>query len=244
VDRSDVSGDRSSGRGDRLPRRWRGGPSLAGRIHFGRQSEAWGFIDAGKTLVQCTGPDLIEISGSAYWSALEVARTDPSPNGIVQIGFANCRAANCAAGQGIYGAWGRSSSSPGCSGFSNRAPAIKLLAGWPGGALDYKVYHLNNKYRWFVGTQEYSFSPFESDICWTPRVASFFGETWDTGDQLGGTSSSHLASTLVNFTNTENGGFVWANWSASASCNYDTNSAPFRCDLTSSRSLDLWTDER
>lgn len=110
---------------------------------------------------------------------------------------------------------------------------------------DFKVYHQSNEWKFFVGsTQVYSIA--ESSICWSPIQSSWFGETWDAGDQMGGSAASHMHVTLMNYATTENGGFFWTNFNAANACNYAAGQAPaaYQCDIVDTRSVDIWTLNR
>jgi hypothetical protein len=191
------------------------------------------------TLAQCTNPGLIEASGSFSFS--NVTPSDGGYNDIVQVGMGNCRAVNCPAGMRYYSGWGRTSSTPGCSGYSNRAPVVTDEGAYSSASHDFKVYHQTNYWRFFVDSTQVG-SVGESSICWTPRVAMWFSETWDFGDQIGGTPANKLSVTLTNYASSEGGGFVWTNFNAAGACNYGGSGAPFYCDVTGTRSYSTWTD--
>lgn len=109
---------------------------------------------------------------------------------------------------------------------------------------DYKVYHTANVWKLLVDSTLKS-SVGEASICWSPAKSSWFGETWDQGDQLGGTAASHLPVTLMNYATAEDGGFFWTNLTPGPVCNY--NNAPpaaYQCSITSAKSIDLWTANR
>ncbi len=196
----------------------------------------------GRTLVMCTSPGPIEIDGSFYFSNVEPA--SGSFRDIVQIGFGQGRSPTLLGGMyNIYG-WGRSSSTAGCSGFSNKDPLATQLNAYDNASHDYKVYHASNAWKLYVDTTQ-KVGITESAICWTPGKSTWFGETWDAGDQLGGTQASHLPITSMNYANAEDGGFFWTNLDAAQACNY--NAAPpaaYSCDITTTRSIDIWTQDR
>lgn len=108
-------------------------------------------------------------------------------------------------------------------------------------AHDFKVYHRANEWRFFVDTTKVGWVG-EASICWTPKLAVWFSETWDFGDQIGGTVANKFGVTSTYYANTEGGGFFWTNFNAANACNYGGAGAPFFCDVTGTRSYDTWTD--
>jgi len=214
--------------------RWRGQSySDAGQKH-GTSGTA-----EAHSLAQCTNPDLIERSGSFYFS--NITPNNGGFNDIVQIGMGNCRSANCVGGMRYYSGWGRTSTTPGCTGFSSRFPAVLDEGAYVSAAHDFKVYHQTNAWRFYVGTTQVG-SVGEASICWTPKLAVWFSETWDFGDQIGGTPGNKFSVTSTNYANAEGGGFVFTNFNAANACNYGGAGAPFFCDITGARSYNTWTD--
>jgi hypothetical protein len=214
--------------------RWRGqSVTDAGQKHgVSGTAEAY-------SLAQCANPGLIEISGSFYFS--NITPNNGGFNDVVQIGMGNCRAANCLAGMHYYSGWGRTSTTPGCSGFSSRAPLVTNEGTYAVAAHDFKVYHQVNEWRFFVGGTNVG-SVGEASICWTPKLAVWFSETWDFGDQIGGTAANKFSVASTNYANAEGGGFVFTSFNAANACNYGGAGAPFFCDLTGARSYDTWTN--
>jgi hypothetical protein len=190
-------------------------------------------------LAQCNNPGLIEFSGSFIFS--NIVPAGGGFNDIVQIGMGNCRAPNCPGGMRYYSGWGRTSTTPNCGTFSNRAPTATDEGAYVAAAHDFKVYHQNNSWRFFVGLAEVG-SVGEASICWTPKVAVWFGESWDFGDQIGGTLADKMSVTSMNTANVENGGFTFTNLNAANACNYGGAGAPFFCDITGARSYDTWSN--
>jgi hypothetical protein len=195
----------------------------------------------GQDLHQCNNPALIERNGTFYFTNVEHGGTF---NDIVQVGMAKCRWPNTTCGSDMFYArgWGRTHTTPGCSGSSDVFPSVaRVSLSWNGAARDYKVYHLNNRWRMFIGTNEVYSVP-EASICWSPGLASWFGESWDIGDAIGGSAGNHLRITETNTAATENGGFTYTGFNASAACNYGIVSGPFFCDIVNGTTLDIWTN--
>lgn len=216
---------------------WRGEALVAGQKH-GTSATV-----PGRVLSLCTSPNpLLEIDGSFYFSNVEPA--SGSFRDIIQIGFGQGRSPSVPGGMYYYTGWGRSTSTAGCSTFANRDPLTTSAGLYDSAQHDYKVYHQTNFWRLLVdSTQKVAIG--ESEICWTPGKSSWFGETWDSGDQLGGSQSSHLPVTLMNYANAEDGGFFWTNFDAAQACNYSAAPpAAYSCDITDTRTIEIWTQDR
>lgn len=214
--------------------RW-SGHSRAGAYH-GNSGTA-----EGQDLHQCNNPALVERNGTFYFTNVERGGTF---NDIVQVGMAKCRQPETSCGSNMFYArgWGRTSTTPGCEGLSDVFPTMTPVSlSWNGAARDYKVYHLNNRWRMFIGTNEV-YSVAESSICWNPGLASWFGESWDIGDATGGSAANHLRITATNTASSENGGFSYTGFNPSAACNYGIVSGPFFCDIVGATTLDIWTN--
>lgn len=153
----------------------------------------------------------------------------------------NCRAPNCVGGMRYYSGWGRTDTTPGCSGYSSRAPVVTDEGAYVSAAHDFKVYHQANEWRFFVDLTKVGWVG-EASICWTPKLSAWFSETWDFGDQIGGTPGNKFSVTSTNYANAENGVFLWTNSNPANACNYGGAGAPFFCDITGARSYDTWTD--
>jgi hypothetical protein len=205
----------------------------------GAKHGASGTLDA-QALNQCTSPGLVEISGSFAFSNVE---RQGSANSIVQIGIGRCRKPGingCDSTMRNYWAWGRDSSAPGCSGFASRGPEPELVSNWSGAAADYKVYHKTDRWRFYIGLTEVK-SISEASICWTATAASWFGESWDVGDAIGGTAANKFRISSTNYANAENGGFFWTGFNSAAACNINSG-APYFCDIVNATTIDIWTN--
>lgn len=196
----------------------------------------------GRTLQMCTNPGAVEVDGTFYWSNIEPA--SGSFRDIVQVGFGQGRSPTIFGGMYFLSGWGRSTSTAGCSGFSNHDPITIQRGAYDNAQHDYKVYHHNNAWQLLVDSTTKA-TVAEGSICWSPGHSSWFGETWDKGDRVGGTAASPLPVTLMNYTTTENGDFVWTNLTPGPQCNYD-NAPPaaYQCAIASSTSIRIWTESR
>lgn len=192
-----------------------------------------------QSLVQCTSPAGIERSASLVFANIE-----PNPTGvnsIIQSGAGNCRSANCPAGMRYYSGIGIDSTAPGCSGFQPRAPILTDEGAWTSASHIYRVQHTSNTWQMYVdNTLVRSIS--ESQICWRPQTASWFAETVDPGDQMGGTPTNPYAISSASRMTAENGAFAATAFSASGNCTYQASFGVYHCDVTGSRSLNVWTD--
>lgn len=214
--------------------RW-SGQGLNGAFH-GNSGTA-----EGQDLHQCLNPFLVENNGTFYFTNVEHGGTFSD---IVQVGMAKCRELGTFCHSDMFYArgWGRSSSTPGCAGKTDVFPTMTPVSlTWNGAARDYKVYHQTNQWRMFIGTTMV-FSVAESEICWAPGLASWFGESWDTGDAIGGSVGDHLRISSTNTASVENGGFTFTGFNAAAACTYGVVSGPYFCDLINGTTLDIWTN--
>lgn len=199
-----------------------------------------GTID-GQSLNQCLNPvPVVEKSGTTAWSALGDAG---GSNTIMQMGTGRCREflwPDCTWNMEFYWAWGIDPEAPGCSGWARQIPQPLRIAGRDGAAHDYKIYHKDNRWRFYVGVNEKRSLP-EGDICWTPTIAWWFSESWDDGDALGGSVGNKLRTKLTNYANVENGQFFWTSFNAANACSFPQG-APRFCDVIDGTTFDTWTN--
>lgn len=189
-----------------------------------------------QTLHQCSPPGLIELSGSFAYVNVQ----GPGSNDIVQVGMGDCRApaTTCVSGMHAFAGYGRNSSSPGCSGWSDRIPIAGFYA-WPTGTI-YQVYHTANVWKFSAGGT-LLLTVGDAAICWTSNAATWFGESLDHGDAIGGTAANHFYITSTKSAQTEGGTFSLTNFNPSAACNISAGSPPYFCDLVGPSSLAIWT---
>lgn len=189
----------------------------------------------GQTLDQCLNPGFIEVSGSWAW----VNVVGPADYDIVQIGVGKCREPglnDCDSTMRVYWAYGRRKSSPGCSAYSDRGPTPTKIQQSDGLSHSYKVWHATNYWRvYLAGVQKASVA--EAEICWTPSGAQWFGESWDAGDAIGGTSANKFRFSSAQYANSEGGAFTNTSFS---SCNINSGSI-YKCSVVSGTSFDIWT---
>ena len=217
-----------------ISNRWLGQQSASSSQRHGAKAtfENW-------SLVQCTNPGLVEISGSEVWTNL--IPTDGSDWDILQIGAGNCRAPVCHAGMYYYWGGGLRHTTPGCSQFQDSPPVNNGISSWTAASHTYAVQHASNVYNLQIdGVTKVVMA--ESAVCWTPRSAVWFGESWDYGDQIGGTYYDHLTVSNAQYQTSEGGGWVNTSFNAASPCNYVATHVPFECDVTGAQSFDMWTD--
>lgn len=214
--------------------RWRGHTTIDATQKHG----ASGIFES-HTLDQCGTPDLVEISGTFMWSA--IAPNNNASQSVVAMGMGTCRSATCPAGQRYYSAWGRSSSTSGCSGFANRAPTVADEGAYVAANHDFKVYHSANQWQFYVDTTQVN-AIAEGSICWTPSRAQWFGQTKDIGDAMGGDPNDKFSVTSTKYTNSEGGGFVLTNFAPAAACSFNGGVGPYFCDVTGASAIAIWTD--
>lgn len=214
--------------------RWQGQQS-AGNIRQGASATFENY-----SLWQCSQPGFpIEISGSTVWT--NIVPTDGSSWDIIQIGAGNCRGPACSAGMHYYYATGLSNSTPGCSGFQSSPPVSFEVGTWTAAAHQYRIEHVNNQWKFWVDTSNKAVLA-EAALCWTPRSSVWFGESFDYGDQIGGTLTNKLSITNAAYMTTENGAWFATAFNAANPCNYQASFDVFHCDVTGARSFDIWTD--
>lgn len=192
------------------------------------------------SLWQCSNPGFpVEISGSLVFS--NVVPTDGSTWDIIQVGAADCRSPDCGAGMRYYYALGLASSTPGCAGYQSIPPVIWNAGAWTAAAHEYRVEHIANAWKLYVDSSLARSYP-ESNVCWTPRSSVWFGESWDYGDQIGGTLGNKLTISATKYTTTEGGGWIGTSFVAANPCNYAGSFDVFHCDVTGATTIDIWTD--
>jgi hypothetical protein len=216
----------------------------SGQQLYGAKHGVGGILEA-QSLYECTSPGFAEISGSFQFVNVE----GNGFNSIVQIGVGRCRNPfwdPCTGNMELYRAWGRDSSAPGCSGMATRAPTAVIFANYGAVSHDVLVWDAAGKWRYYDdGNQLWSIK--DSAICWTPRDASWFGESFDFGDAIGGLVSDKYRIGGMKYANEAGGAFYWTNFDASQRCNLgpgapDTNGPPFYCDIEDPAQIATWTD--
>lgn len=197
-----------------------------------------------QVLLQCTQPDLFETSGSFVFS--NITPTNGGFYDILQMGFGVCRdwGAECHSSEmHYYIGYGRTTSTPGCAGYSSRAPLPTEVGIWSSAAHTLKVVHTAN-YWWFYDDSTLETSLSESWVCWTPKQAVWFAETFDLGDKMGGSVGNPFTISSMKYSNVEGGAFFSTPFAVSSTCNDHDGPNPFDCSVTSATSINIWTKPR
>jgi hypothetical protein len=194
------------------------------------------------TLALCN-PGLVEVDGAFYFS--NVTPTNGGFNDIVQVGFGANRCPACASGTRYVTGYGRTHTTPGCGSLGDKSPTADNTGAYVAAQHDFKVYHTANQWRFYVDNTLIR-SIGEASICWTPKSVSWFGETWDSGDQMGGTAASKMSVNSMNYATAEGGQFFLTTFNPNLACNYAPNQPPaaYQCDITAATSLKIWTNNR
>ena len=173
----------------------------------------------------CLNPRAGEGSASTAWVAIQ---GPPSPYDIVQMGHGRCRPVGGGGCNSIMQdgyAWGRTSTSPGCAGYSNRAPTATWLGAWSAGGAYTILEEADHDY--VLNSTKFGVTISSASICWTNDTGAIFVETHDYGDALGGDSTN-----TFNFTNkqfmTAPGG-AWINLGDWCNARVNAGDPPFKC---------------
>lgn len=195
----------------------------------------------GQSLDLCLNPRQGEGSASTAWVAIQgppAALGIPFGN-IVQMGYGKCRVG----GEGCnilmqdgY-AWGRWSGSPGCSGYSDRAPTGRWLGSWSGAGAYSVIEEADGDFQ--LNSPLHGIWISDASICWTNETVAVFVETLDYGDGLGGFVGNTVDFTQKQFRTAPGGAWL----SLPTLCNGRLNAPdpPFEC-APNGETLTLWTD--
>jgi hypothetical protein len=142
----------------------------------------------------------------------------------------------------VIATWGRENADPGCNGVDDVWPVAFFAAEHDGATHNYKVVHENNQFLMLMGSQVLRSPIPESYICWTTQEATWFFESHDFGDAIGGTPNLHSFIRDANYSNAENGGFFLTSWNPANACNIGPpGGGIFFCDIVSSIKITAWT---
>jgi hypothetical protein len=136
-------------------------------------------------------------------------------------------------------AYGRWSGSPGCSGFSNKAPTGVFYGQWSGGGLYIVTEEADGDFN--ITTPLFTKHLPASSICWSNEYVEIFAETLDYGDPLGGFDANRFTFTQKQFQTSAGGA-----WQALPNqCNAQANASdpPFKCSVAGTTILEVWTED-
>lgn len=184
----------------------------------------------------CTGnPNVTR--GSVSW----VAVTGPGNLDIVQVGTGRCVSVHvvssgCTDQYQTMWAWGRSKGDAGCpSQLEDALPTWRKIGNAASGVHTYTVLKTPNDWDVKIDGLVKDSAPL-SAVCWTPNEVMYLGETWDRGDQMGGTSASKQHFTSAIFEQTVNGP-----WLSPAISTCVPAYAAYKCSHINGQTLDIWT---
>lgn len=188
-------------------------------------------------LALCTNPRAGEGSASTAWVAIQ----GPGIYDIVQMGHGRCRpiaGGGCNSNMQDGYAWGRTSSSPGCSGFTSRAPTGSWLGGYSGGGVFSVVEEADHDY--VLNSPDFGVWIQNASICWTNLEVAIFVESHDFGDALGGEAANTFRFTSKQFKTSAAG--AWMALPNKCNARSPGLAGVFKCDATADGSLRTWTD--
>lgn len=188
--------------------------------------------------VLCTGRTDVS-RGSVTWTAL----VGPGSLDIIQLGVGRCVAVHvsssgCDDTNRLVYAWGRTRANPQCNAYQDAFPRWKSLGAAPGGTNTFTVIRTTTQWRFLVNGSEKTTIGL-GNICWTPTTAEYFGETWDRGDQMGGT-----VGTRQHFTNALYERSVGGSWFSPSfsTCLIFPSRPEYSCSRLNGQAIDIWTD--
>lgn len=173
--------------------------------------------------------------GSSSWVAIE----GTTANRIFQIGMIKCvdnlNPTNCDGALHTFWAWGREAE---CGGAQPRGPVPVKTGANPAGSPRYTVFKSSTTVFFQVGGTTRETIP-ASSVCWPSLGPGYRAETFDRGDQAGGTfgnrqtfSSAHVELSV---------GGVWASPSFAGPCEF-TGISSYECSRINGQQIDIWTD--
>lgn len=157
---------------------------------------------------------------------------------IYQIGTTKCvnldlPSSGCNGTFKLFYAWGRNQANGGCP---DVLPVPISLGVAPSGTNTYAVvrtttliqFQLNGVTKTTIGN---------GNICWTRVAAKYYDETYDRGDQMGGTVGDHQSMTNAIYERT-----VGGSWFSPSFTGCPTTYAFYGCTRVNGQALDIWTD--
>ncbi len=163
---------------------------------------------------------------------------------LMQIGVARCTSPQnpgCDGTMNQLFAWGREPLSPGCAGFIVREP-LAYKIGDPTGINAYRVVHAGGQWRFQINGVTKEYIP-DSSICWTTGGATWFGESFDLGDAIGGyAGAAGFHFQLTNALYEETVGGQWFSPSFNPGANCPRIDLPkYKCVVQNGQAVDFWT---
>lgn len=182
-------------------------------------------------------PAFDDDNGSFAWVGF--GRSDDGKD-VVQAGLVKCHwsgSSACTDSLRYFYAWGWDPSVHGCGAGTGRA-ATPVNAGSAGtGTHFFKVVNTGTEVQFWVDAVKVEAIP-SSSICWSATGASFSGETWDRGDQLGDNYANYQSFTQALYKPSFAG--VWQAPSPVCSVTY----VEYFCQIVGTQTIKVWTDRR
>lgn len=194
----------------------------------------------------CKQPWVWTQSASWVWVAVDGA-CGSSGNCIIQIGLGRCdnpitilpRCTNDTDTMGSWWAWGRHSSSTGCSGFSDVLPIPQRIENWPSSSVNYEVSLSGGNWNGYIGGV-HKRAVGDAQICWRHDHLHYFGESFDRGDAIGGPDDNVFSLTNARYRRVGSSTWWGPAWSI-GDCSIENPRPPYRCRVSGSDHLSMWT---
>ena len=184
----------------------------------------------------CIGYQTHPPVGSFSYASAEIAFTG---NAIIQVGYMKCYTpvySFCNATNRYFYAWGRVAGQGTCTDTVGAQP--RDLGPSTSGVHRFTVYRNTTQVVFQIDGTTMDTIPIGSVSCWTAKDMIASGETWDTGDQMGGVVGAHQHFTGAIYE--ANVGGAWLS-SSFTTCVED---GVYQCSLPGGggQSVDIWTD--
>jgi hypothetical protein len=197
-----------------------------------------------QSLSLCTTIEPWTIAGSFAFVNIEGPNSGSGYN-IVQIGVGRCRrplSSDCDGQMRWYWAWGRDSAGYPCG---NVLPMPVSVGLWDGTASYYMVTHSGSYWRGYVdGVEKANVPDWFLSCSWSPARATWFTETWNYGDSLGGSATNKFELRHMQYQATKGGAWTFVNADPSSPCSFvpPKETPPFYYDVYASDEVQTWTD--
>jgi hypothetical protein len=176
------------------------------------------------------------VHGGFAW--IGVGGSENCPECIYQMGTAKCvnldsPSSGCNGTFKMFYAWGRSHNYGGCP---DVLPFPISLGAAPSGSNTYSVVRTTTEIQFKLngGTQT---TIGNANICWTREDELYYDETYNRGDQLGGTVGDHQSYTNAIYEKT-----VGGSWFSPSFTTCPSTYGFYSCTRVNGQALDMWTD--
>ena len=222
------------------------GPCTSSPNNYAGAEVGWVGAASAEVKIESISPLLCTTSGNPQHASLTwvaIGGATACQECIYQIGTAKCvntlqPSSGCDGTFRLFYAWGRNSSYGGCP--TVLPFPVSLGAGHdraaPSGTNTYSVVRTTSQIQFKLNTTTQT-TIGSANICWTSAAALYYGETYDSGDQLGGTVGDHQSLTNAIYERTVSGP-----WLSPSFTNCGSSSASYLCTRVNGQAIDLWTD--